>query len=152
MADKIVVMNQGRIEQAGKPLELYYKPANLFVARFIGSPAMNVLAAQVAPGGTTAQLFGSAITLPKTALVTGRITIGFRPEHCSIGKTGIPATTDIVERLGETGFVHCKTGDGQAIVVEVKGDPGLANGDSVFITPDPVHTHVFDEVGKRIGV
>ena len=152
LADKIVVMNHGRIEQIGKPLDLYYKPANLFVAQFIGSPAMNVVEAEVSTDTKTAKLAGGSFPLPKSKAKTGRLKIGFRPEHCSIGQSGIPATADLVERLGETGFVHCKTADGQTILVEVRGDPGLSNGDSVFVFPDPAHTHVFDEGGRRIDV
>jgi ABC-type sugar transport system ATPase subunit len=145
LADKIVVMNNGQIEQAGKPLDLYYKPANLFVARFIGSPAMNILEANAA------SVAGMRLQLPKGTSALGKTSVGFRPEHCSMGKSGIPARVDIVERLGETGYVHCKTDDGQTILVEIKGDPNLTNSDTVWIKPDPAHTHFFGTDGNRIG-
>ena len=151
LADKIVVMNQGRVEQVGKPLELYYRPANLFVARFIGSPAMNTLAAELSRDGRSVSVGG--VSLPVTAGATaapGAVTLGFRPEHCSIGKSGVPAKVDIVERLGETGFVHCRTADGTMILVEVKGDPELEQGADVRIAPAAGHLHLFDGSGARI--
>jgi ABC-type sugar transport system ATPase subunit len=150
LADKIVVMNQGRIEQAGKPLELYYKPANLFVACFIGSPAMNILSAEVLANGKQARIDTHLVTLSATAVVGSTINIGFRPEHCSLGKKGIPAQVDIIERLGETGYVHCRTSSGMPIRVEVKGDPELSTGAAVFIMPNPFHTHMFDADGIRL--
>jgi ABC-type sugar transport system ATPase subunit len=150
LADKIVVMNQGRIEQAGKPLELYYKPANLFVASFIGSPAMNILSAEVLANGKQARIDTHLVTLPATAVAGSTINIGFRPEHCSLGRKGIPAQVDIIERLGETGYVHCRTAFGMPIRVEVKGDPELSAGAAVNIMPDPSHTHVFDAAGVRL--
>ncbi len=151
LADKIVVMNHGRIEQVGKPLDLYYKPANLFVARFIGSPAMNILEADVSGDSKQARLANATLPLPERSTAQGKVNIGFRPEHCSIGKSGIAAKVDIVERLGETGIVHCRTGDGQTILVEVKGDPALSNGDNVHIKPELAHTHVFGADGRRVG-
>ncbi len=148
LADTIVVMNQGRIEQEGKPLDLYYKPANLFVARFIGSPAMNILRGSVVADGQTASAGGLVLDTSKHD-ATGNISIGFRPEHCSIASTGIAATVELVERLGETGFAHCRTQDDQPILVEVKGDPGLLTGSTVHIQPDPDHLHFFDAEGNR---
>jgi ABC-type sugar transport system ATPase subunit len=151
LADKIVVMNQGRVEQVGKPLELYYRPANLFVARFIGSPAMNTVAAEVTDSRHISVAGGTfALAIADTSL-RGPVTMGFRPEHCSIGKSGIPAKVDIVERLGETGYVHCRTADGAMILVEVKGDPALAQGANVNVSPAPEHLHLFDTAGMRIA-
>ncbi|MBL8792191.1 MAG: sn-glycerol-3-phosphate ABC transporter ATP-binding protein UgpC [Rhizobiales bacterium] len=151
LADKIVVMNKGRVEQVGKPLELYYRPANLFVARFIGSPAMNTLAATLDGKGKAAAVAGVSLPLPAAVSGTGEITIGFRPEHCSIGKTGIPARVELVERLGETGYVHARTADGAALLVEVKGDPGLAQGAEVRVAPAAGHLHLFDGEGVRLA-
>jgi ABC-type sugar transport system ATPase subunit len=147
LADKIVVMNNGRIEQAGKPLELYYKPANLFVARFIGSPAMNILEAQVSKNGRSASCAGFALPLPLPCAANSTVRIGFRPEHARFAERGIVATVEIIDRLGETGYVHCRTGSGEAVLVEIKGEPHLPQGAEVHIQPDPSHTHVFDERG-----
>jgi ABC-type sugar transport system ATPase subunit len=142
LADTIVVMNEGRIEQTGKPLELYYKPANLFVARFIGSPAMNILSLK--HGAWHKEIGPLGKNLTESQL------IGFRPEHCAFADSGIAATVDLVERLGETGFVHCRTGEGQSILVEVKGDPGLPMGSAVKIRPDQQHLHMFNADGVAI--
>jgi ABC-type sugar transport system ATPase subunit len=150
LADKIVVMNQGRIEQVGKPLDLYYKPANLFVAQFIGSPAMNILSATASADGKSATLQRHTMTLPAKAASGAKLIVGFRPEHCSFANSGIPATVELVERLGETGFVHARTADGQAVLVEVKGDPDLQTGASVHIAPAVNHLHVFDADGHRV--
>jgi ABC-type sugar transport system ATPase subunit len=151
LADKIVVMNKGRVEQVGKPLEIYYKPANLFVARFIGSPAMNTLSATRDSKGKNITVSGVSIPLPVSASGSGTFTLGFRPEHCLIGKSGIPAKVDLVERLGETGYVHARTTDGSAILAEVKGDPGLSQGDDVKIAPVADHLHFFDGEGVRLA-
>ena len=151
LADKIVVMNQGRIAQAGRPLDLYYKPANLFVARFIGSPAMNIIAGETIANGSKAVAGGHEFQLPAKLQPGSRVDIGFRPEHCSFAATGIPATVDIIERLGETGYVHCRTESGQTLLVEIKGDPKLANGAKIKISPDKGHLHVFGQDGQRIG-
>ncbi len=104
LADKIVVMNAGRVEQQGKPLDLYYRPANVFVAGFIGSPAMNFLAGTAVPGrGIDLGAAGVVdVRLPDAA--TGKLTLGIRPEHLRViaGQgQGLAATVDLVERLGE---------------------------------------------------
>jgi multiple sugar transport system ATP-binding protein len=131
LADKIVVMNEGRIEQAGRPLDLYYKPDNLFVARFIGSPAMNII-----PGELLEKSAGTSV--------------GFRPEHCTLAKSGLAATVDLIERLGEIGYAHCSLATGQTVLVEVKGDPGLATGAAVHIQPQPDRVLVFNADGRRV--
>lgn len=152
LADKIVVMNKGVVEQVGRPLDLYYRPANLFVARFIGSPAMNTIAAQFDAKGRS--VLAGGIHLPAD-LAPGThsqsVTLGFRPEHCRIEKTGIPVVVELIERLGETGYVHCRTDSGDALLVEVKGDPGLAAGASAYVKPDDSQLHVFDTEGVRLA-
>ena len=113
LADKIVVMNKGRIEQTGKPLELYYKPANLFVAGFIGSPAMNFLSATVKKGGALALADGQElkVKLPASCKSGDAVTLGCRPEHMTLDSSGalkLQGTIDIIERLGESGFAHVR--------------------------------------------
>jgi ABC-type sugar transport system ATPase subunit len=156
LADKIVVMNKGRIEQKGKPLELYYKPANLFVAGFIGSPAMNFLSATVQRTGllTLADGQGLNVKLPSTCKKDDKITLGCRPEHMKIGGgpgLNLKGTVDIIERLGETGFAHVRLTSGQTIIVEVRGNPGIGSGNAANITLDPDYLHVFDANGDRVG-
>ena len=155
LADKIVVMNKGRIEQTGKPLDLYYRPANLFVAGFIGSPAMNLLECRVT-GKDRLDVAGSGIAMPLPASCkTGdTVTLGVRPEHMSLGATAGPrlaATVDLIERLGETGYAYLRLGSGQVIIGEVRGEPGHAPGGSVSIGFDPARVHLFGGDGNRLG-
>jgi ABC-type sugar transport system ATPase subunit len=150
LADKIVVMNQGRIEQAGKPLELYYKPANLFVARFIGSPAMNILPASVSKDGGSVLAQGLKLPLAVKQTPGQELQFGFRPEHSTFARSGIPVIVRLIERLGEGGFAHCSTDDGQSVLVEIKGDPKLPVGTKTHVTPAGEHLHFFDDQGKAI--
>jgi ABC-type sugar transport system ATPase subunit len=156
LADKIVVMNKGRIEQTGKPLELYYKPANLFVAGFIGSPAMNFLSAIVKKKDVLALADGQELKLklPPAVGIGSGVTFGCRPEHTALGDRGalkFKGTVDIIERLGETGFAHMRLASGQAVIAEVRGDPGVKVGDATNISVDEEHVHLFDEGGKRLS-
>jgi ABC-type sugar transport system ATPase subunit len=155
LADKIVVMNNGRIEQQGKPLDLYYRPANLFVAGFIGSPAMNVLAGTAEPGaglylGAAGRLAGD---LP--GVTAGqKITLGIRPEHLAVsagGGPGLAVTVDLVERLGETGYAHLRLSSGQLVIAEIRGETGLRPGDRASVRPDTSRLHLFDASGTRLG-
>jgi ABC-type sugar transport system ATPase subunit len=155
LADKIVVMNNGRVEQQGKPLELYYRPANLFVAGFIGSPAMNFLAASARPGmgldlGAAGQL---AVVLPAPAAAGESLTLGIRPEHLAVmaGEgPGLAVTVDLVERLGETGYAHLRLPTGQVMIAEIRGETGLKPGDRASARPDPAHVHLFGPTGVRL--
>ncbi len=156
-ADKIVVMNKVRVEQTGKPLELYYKPNNLSVAGFIGSPAMNFLPAQVKKGGILALSDGQElkIALPSPCKVGDTVTLGFRPEHMTLGGTENLALTgivDIIERLGELGFAHVRLPSGQSIVAEVRGDPRVRSGDKVRISLEAKQLHFLDEHGHRMNL
>src|SRR5271165_4074913 len=158
LADRIVVMNLGRIEQVGKPLELYYTPANLFVAGFIGSPAMNFFPAAVERvEGGMAWIEGPTIgplTLPAGGLAPGaRLTLGVRPEHLAIGGPGAFATTglvELVERLGESSFAHVRRTDDKLMVAEIRGRETPAPGATVTFSAPLEDIHVFDEAGRRL--
>jgi multiple sugar transport system ATP-binding protein len=134
MADKIVVLDKGAIEQIGSPLELYSRPNSLFVARFIGSPTMNFLA------GAPAAKRGAA-------------TIGVRPEHLRLSTASgeWPATVRIAEHLGSDTFVYVDAADAGVLTVRVDGDAPHRPGDAVYLTPQERHVHKFDKDGKRIG-
>jgi ABC-type sugar transport system ATPase subunit len=156
LADKIVVMNQGRIEQQGKPLDLYYRPANLFVAGFIGSPAMNFLAGEITQDGIDLGRDGRLQLQPPAGPSAGsRVTLGVRPEHMRIasGDEGlrIAATVDLVERLGEMGYAHLRLPSGTVVIAEIRGDTGLRTGDLTQVALDPAHLHLFDAGGRRLG-
>jgi ABC-type sugar transport system ATPase subunit len=156
LADKIVVMNNGRVEQQGRPLDLYYRPANLFVAGFIGSPAMNFLPGSVKLGagidlGPAGML---RVGMSPALEAAGAVTLGVRPEHLSLvrqGEGGISVVVDLVERLGETGYAHLRLPGGQVLIAEIRGETGFRPGDSAVVKPDPSQIHCFDASGSRIG-
>jgi multiple sugar transport system ATP-binding protein len=134
MADKIVVLNLGRIEQVGSPLDLYRAPANLFVAGFIGSPKMNLI------DGPEAARQGAA-------------TIGLRPEHIDLsGSAGIwRGTVGIAEHLGSDTFLRVQVEGIGMITVRAGGDTDLRHGDAVWLTPQPGRMHRFDADGKAMA-
>ena len=151
LADRIVVLRAGRIEQVGRPTELYDNPANIFVAGFIGSPKMNLLPARVTGPGQV-QLGPLTLTLPQlnTALTTGaEITLGIRPEHLT-GDTGTSAMVevDVVEELGSNAFVHGDIAPGLPIVAEMRSRP--TPGDKIALRFDPAHLYLFGADGQRI--
>jgi multiple sugar transport system ATP-binding protein len=133
MADKIVVLNKGSVEQVGSPLELYNHPRNLFVAGFIGSPKMNLI------GGTEAQRRGAA-------------TIGVRPEHLAISRESGDwrGTVTVAEHLGSDTFLHVDTPAVGVITVRTTGEFGAHHGDTVFLTPPPDRIHRFGEDGRAL--
>ena len=158
LADRIVVMNQGRIEQVGKPLDLYYEPANLFVAGFIGSPAMNFFPATVdRVEGGTAHATGPSIapvSLPAGGLKAGdALTVGVRPEHLTVGGGGAFSATgvvELVERLGESSYAHVRRADDTLMVAEVRGRETPSAGDSVVLSAPAQDLHAFDPGGRRL--
>ncbi|MGK5035011.1 ABC transporter ATP-binding protein [Janthinobacterium sp. LB3P118] len=159
LADRIVVLNAGRIEQVGAPLQLYHHPANLFVAGFLGSPRMNFLKGKVhsyADGVATIAtnaggLLQAALQQP---LASGTpVTIGARPEHvqaCAPGAgAAITATVQAVEKLGDISYlyVHVPGGD-EPLVVRADADTDWTIGQSVALQVAPARVHVFDEHGQ----
>ena len=158
LADRIVVMNKGRIEQVGKPLDLYYAPANLFVAGFIGSPAMNFFEARVeSVEGGCARVAGAgfrSFDLPATSLVVGdAVTVGVRPEHL-VRETSGPfvaeGVVELVERLGEASFAHVRRADDRLFVAEVRGREAPTPGEPMTLTAAAQDVHVFDASGLRV--
>ncbi len=150
MADLIVVMNHGIIEQAGPPLALYDKPANVFVAGFIGSPAMNLIAGNVA-GGAFRTPDGTAWPLPPDMRVTdGPVTYGIRPEHLRLDPEGMPALVQLVEPTGSETQVLFRLGETQfsgAFRERVMTRPG----EMLRVAADPALVHLFDKAtGQRI--
>ena len=148
MADKIVVMNAGRVEQIGAPLDLYDRPANQFVASFIGSPAMNFIGGKITPAGFAA----AGITLPLPAGVSGENAVyGIRPEHFELSPDGLPATVQLVEPMGSETQVTMTLGEHQIVGVfreRVQAMPGT----TITIRPDIANVHLFDATtGLRIN-
>jgi multiple sugar transport system ATP-binding protein len=149
MADRIAVMNEGRIEQLGAPLELYDRPTNLFVAQFIGSPAMNVFEGTFRSGAVEA--LGHRWPIAGSAGQEGQaVKYGIRPEHFDLGGQGIPAEVVVVEPMGaETEFL-LQVG-GLSLTVVTHGRASHGPGDKIHISPQPQHAHLFDSAsGNRI--
>jgi multiple sugar transport system ATP-binding protein len=153
MADKIVVMNGGNVEQIGAPLELYDHPANLFVAGFIGSPAMNFLKGRV-DGGAFRSEEGTALPLPSTRGVTdgSPIIYGVRPEHFQLSNgSGVPAKVNVIEPTGSETQVMADFA-GAPIIAAFRERVSAKPGEMIHITPDPAMVHLFDaRTGQRMG-
>ena len=150
MADKIVVLRQGVIEQAGAPLELYNNPRNLFVAGFIGSPKMNFLSASA--DGAGLKVAGNSLGLQRP--VAGATTLGVRPEHITIAEgTGLKLAdvrVDLVENLGGQTVVYATTTDNQAVTIVLEGQSKVELGATVGAHIDPARIHLFDAEGKAL--
>jgi multiple sugar transport system ATP-binding protein len=154
LADRIVVMNEGNIEQAGRPLDVFDKPESVFVATFIGSPAMNLLPATISAEGRHAVLGeGATVELPDGLRCGGpgtRITVGIRPEHVDLGTSGWPAIASVIEPTGTETQIGLKFA-GQTVRALLRGRTSCQPGEAVHLAVDPKHVHVFDgETGRRI--
>jgi multiple sugar transport system ATP-binding protein len=155
MADKIVVMHDGIVEQIGTPLELYDEPDNQFVAGFIGSPAMNFLHGKVRTNGSAGFDGPNGVRLPLAALPPdseGRPAVyGIRPEHFTIADDGAEAEIVVVEPTGSETQVFAKLG-GEEVVAVFRERHKFEPGDKVRLKPDPALVHLFDEAtGKRLN-
>jgi multiple sugar transport system ATP-binding protein len=152
MADKIVVMNGGNVEQIGAPLELYDHPANLFVAGFIGSPAMNFLKGKV-DGGAFRSDEGTSLPLPSTRGVTdgSPIIYGVRPEHFQLNGGGVAARVNVIEPTGSETQVMAEFA-GAPIIAAFRERVTARPGEMIHITPDPAMVHLFDaRTGQRMS-
>ena len=157
LADKIVVLREGEVEQVGAPLTLYHEPRNLFVAGFIGSPQMNFVKTtvkRVGPEGATVALPGGGAEItarirPDEVREGEPITLGFRPEHIaeSGGGVGIQGRVDVVEQLGESHLLHLDLPDGQRMVARAAGDAPVREGETVTVGLDGADCHVFHDDG-----
>ena len=149
LADRIVVLRRGRIEQVNTPLNLYNRPANLFVAGFIGSPAMNLFRTE-ARGGRA--VLPGGIDLPVPA--DGPVVLGIRPQHlhpAGPDEAGIPAELRLVEALGAETVLHGITDSGEPLIAVIDGQPAVTRGQRLRLAFDPADMHLFDAGGRRIG-
>ncbi len=162
LADRIVVLSQGHIEQVGPPLELYERPANLFVARFIGSPAMNIIPSTITATGaqTTVKLTGGksvTLDIPTDSLQNGKIaSFGVRPEDLQVS-TGddflFEGTISIVEALGEVTLLYIEgLVDKEPIIAKIPGILPVHRGDKVRFTADKAKLHLFNDEGRSYRV
>jgi multiple sugar transport system ATP-binding protein len=158
MADKIVVLQGGIVEQAGTPLELYHHPRNLFVAGFIGSPKMNFFPATVtavADAATTIQLAsGASLAVPVRPArqkAGDAVTLGVRPEHMRLAGEGeIVGEVMVVERLGGETFLYTQLKDGTMLIVQADGEIPTGLHERIAIKLDPATCHLFDGDGFAI--
>jgi multiple sugar transport system ATP-binding protein len=156
MADKIVVMHDGIVEQVGEPLSLYDKPQNQFVAGFIGSPAMNFVKGKIAVNGTASFVTDGGVKLPigkAPAASDGRPAIyGIRPEHFTVdAAAGVPAEVAVIEPTGSETQVFARMG-GQDIVGVFRERISVQPGQTIPLAPDPAHVHLFDDAtGRRLN-
>ncbi|WP_279482501.1 sn-glycerol-3-phosphate ABC transporter ATP-binding protein UgpC [Aureimonas sp. SK2] len=152
MADKIVVMRDGRVEQVGAPLDLYDRPANTFVAGFIGSPAMNFVHGRVEADRFVTE-GGQALPLPggSGAAKPGKATYGIRPEHVTIDEGGVPIRVEVVEPTGSEVMVAARLGD-QPISCLFRERLALRPGETIPVRFNPASAHLFDgDSGARIA-
>jgi multiple sugar transport system ATP-binding protein len=158
MADKIVVLRLGRIEQVGAPLDLYNKPANRFVAGFIGSPQMNFFAATAGDGSALTPAFGGALVVPGLSAARGTaLVVGVRPEHVRLesspGALALPITVSQVEQLGGLSLIYGSLpGDAGRVTVQNAGQVNTQVGETLVAYAPPESCHVFEnnEAGRAV--
>jgi multiple sugar transport system ATP-binding protein len=154
MAARVVVMNQGRVEQEGTPTEVYQRPRSRFVAALVGTPGMNFLpiASADAEGGRMKVRLTDGATISTwlpddAARGAGPFTLGVRAEHVHAG-AGTPARIDVIERLGDRTLIYALRNDGSTIVYDEPGEPTVRIGDRVELTIDGNEVHLFDATGR----
>ncbi|WP_180898919.1 ABC transporter ATP-binding protein [Martelella soudanensis] len=159
LADRIVVLNNCRIEQIGTPMEVYLRPASRFVAGFVGSPGMNFLEADLAGDGTRAARLndGSTLKIDIPEIAPGRYEIGIRPEAVRVvaedrEAVTTTATVGVVERLGERTLLYCTLADGTELIATDGGRSEARSGDQVQLAFDATALHLFDEAGNAYHV
>ena len=156
MADRIVVLRDGIIEQAGTPLGLYNHPINQFVAGFIGSPKMNFLQGKVADhhaSGVNVRLNGGetvALSVAAAPAAGSAITLGIRPEHVELNASGLPLKVALTEQLGGNTVLYGNLSDQQSLVVQVIGQSHILRGDIVHVAFPQVNCHAFSTDGKTL--
>jgi multiple sugar transport system ATP-binding protein len=160
MADQIVVLRDGVVEQTGQPIELYARPHNQFVAGFLGAPQMNFLPVTVISGAAEGPMVAidgtnANVTLPardRGLEQGGRATLGLRPEHLTFDVAGpLSATVEVVEVLGAESIVHAKLSTGVPMTVSLRGIFGARIGDVVRLGFDSRFAHLFDVTGHALA-
>jgi len=152
LADKIVVLRDGRIEQVGAPVELYENPANQFVAGFIGSPKMNFLPARADGGKVMADGLGPTPLSPSGRTAGGDPqTLGFRPEHAFVAADGTFAgTVKVVEQLGSVSYLYVEAAGGAMVTIEQRRLTPVRPGEAVRFSIEPDQLFLFDKDGRRV--
>jgi multiple sugar transport system ATP-binding protein len=157
MGDRVAVLKDGILQQVDTPLNLYDRPRNLFVAGFIGSPAMNLLNAHSKEGRVRIGDYEIPVDRAAASKANGDITIGVRPESWRLVNEGegLPVKVNVVEELGADGFVYGHSGvEGtpDQVIVRIDARRSHHKGDTIHVTTDPHHVHVFDtSTGARLS-
>ncbi|MFQ5774801.1 MAG: sn-glycerol-3-phosphate import ATP-binding protein UgpC [Kiloniellaceae bacterium] len=160
LGHRLIVLNEGVVEQLGSPIELYERPATTFVAGFIGSPAMNFLSVRIGADGKAVELpGGDSLVLPPGpfAAQAGRpMRLGIRPEHLDLAEDGqglAHLSVEVIEQLGADTLIHGHFGsDRTDLTVRLRGTMDLTPGDVLPLTVRPEHLHLFDpDSGARLG-
>jgi sn-glycerol 3-phosphate transport system ATP-binding protein len=160
LGDRLMIMNGGRVEQIGTPLEIYERPASTFVGGFIGAPAMNVLDATVSEGGRALQVGAERVLLPQALPAEdGRpVTLGLRPEHLALAPAdsahALHIDAVLIEALGADTVVHGRiAGDGALLTIRLDGTVRVAAGDRLSVAADAERLHLFDSAsGQRLTI
>ena len=148
MADRVILLSRGRIEQNGSPADLYEQPANTFVARFVGTPPMNLLALTSGTDGAVVRGTTGPALAPRGLAAA---TLGVRPEHIALGRAPfLEAKVETVEYLGADSLLLCRAGT-EPVTARVPGRVGLSTGDSVSLGWAQGAVHLFDAAGARGG-
>lgn len=153
LADRIVVLHDGDVQQVGTPLELYDRPENLFVAQFIGSPTMNMLEVK-ADEQSLLLNNGARIVMASVPELAQASTLGVRPEHVvlvSPQEGDVSGQVEVVERLGSDSFVYIQVSEIGRLLVRCSGNTRLMAGEAVGLRFDLDHAHLFDSRGKRLA-
>lgn len=153
LADRIVVLDRGVVQQIGTPMELYETPANLFVARFIGSPTMNLIGVRAQQGQLCITQAQCAIDLPELPGQDSARHLGVRPEHVQTVASGeghLRGTVDVVERLGSDSFIYVQVEGAGQLLARSSGNTHLQADQSVGLVLNPEHLHVFDDDGQAL--
>ena len=156
LGDRLIVMNSGRAEQIGRPIDVYQRPATTFVAGFIGSPAMNMLPARLAADASSVELDGVRLPVKAPSEHAGReVTLGIRPEHIAIAQgqaDAFPFAADFVEALGADTLAHGYVGKSRKqLTVRLPGSVRVASGDALSLVAPPESLHLFDaRTGSRL--
>jgi ABC-type sugar transport system ATPase subunit len=161
MADRIAIMRDGLIEQVGTPHEVFARPANVFVASFIGTPQMNLIEADLVGfggGKASVRLAGNAVEIAADPAVSrlkpSKVTIGIRPRAFTPvprkGKDTIAAQAELIEPMGAETLVHARTPNGAEIRVVVPREKRIKTSEALNLSPDPKQTHFFDKDGRAV--
>ncbi|RSN55372.1 sugar ABC transporter ATP-binding protein [Amycolatopsis sp. WAC 04182] len=151
MGDRVAVLKDGLLQQCDTPVGLFAKPVNVFVAGFIGSPAMNLLETTVDSDGAVAGGTRLPLTPAQRSALTGPgIVVGVRPEGWTIGDGGFEAVVEVVEELGSDQYLYCRDGD-RVLTVRTPGMAPWQRGEPITLTPQPGAVHLFDAAtGDRL--